>query len=224
MGEERGERGCVGGAHGGQEEGVVFEGLAVVVDEIERREGSEAEPVDEERLHFFGGVGEGGDGVVVGGDGREEVFGEDGGGGCGDEEVGCAEAEACGGEVGCSHAGRVGDGCVDVFADGGEGLGLAAEPNGVGWLAEVLDGEAEANGCGGLLEFGLADELEELCAVAEEGRCGGGGVPEDVAEAAESGEVCGDGVPVGYVGLGGRCSDALEALAGLGDVAGVECG
>ncbi len=170
------------------------------------------------------GVGEGGEGVVVAGDDGEEVVGDDGGGGFGDEEAGGAEAEGAGGEVGCGDAGGVGYGDVDVFADGDEGLGLAEEPCGAGWVADVFDGEAEADGRGGLIELGLADGLEELCAVAEEGGGGGGGVPEDVAEAAEGGDLGGDGVPVGNEGLRGRGADAFETLAGLGDLAGVEGG
>jgi hypothetical protein len=89
----------------------------------------------------------------------------------------------------------------------------------------------QADGGEGLAEAHGADGLEELCAVAEEERRSGDGVPEDVAEAAQGG-VEGDGglvgvgaagergiadlVPVGVDGLGGGCANALEARGASG--------
>ena len=158
---ERGSEGCgFGGAHGTDEECVVLEGLAGVVDERERGERLRAEPVGEERLDQRGGGGVGGEGVVVIGDGGDEggVGGRSGlaGGAVGDEEAGRAEAEGLGVEEGGGDAGRFGRGQVGVVADGGERLAQAAEEGGVGRVARVLDGETEADGCGGLAEAGAA--------------------------------------------------------------------
>ena len=103
----------------------------------------------------------------------------------GDEEAGRAEAERLGIEEGGGDAGRLGDGQVGVVADGGELLAAAAEEGGVGRVADVLDGEAEAEGGGGFAQAGAADGLEELGSVAEEDGRGGDGIPEHVAEAAQ---------------------------------------
>ena len=224
---ERGGEGCGPvGAHGTDEECVVLEGLAGVVEDGEGGERLRAEPVGEEGLDQGGGGGVGGKRVVVVGDGGDEggVGGRSGlaGGAVGDEEAGRAEAERLRVEGGGGDTGRFGRGQVGVVADGGERLAEAAEEGGVGRVARVLDGETEADGCGGLTEAGVAHGLEETRAVAEEDGRRGGGKPEDVAESAQGGERGRDGVPVGGEGLVAGRADAREALGGGRDCAGVE--
>jgi hypothetical protein len=203
---ERGGEGCgLDGAHGEDEESVVLKGLAGVVEDGEGCERLGAEPVGEERLDEGGGGGVGGKGVVVVGDGGDEV-GVGGGSGLaggpvGDEEAGRAEAERLRIEESGGDAGRLGLGQVGVVADGGERLAEAAEEGCIGRIAGVLDGEAEADGCGGVAQAGEADGLEELGPVAEEDGRRGGGNPEDVAESAQGGERGRDGVPVRLEGL-----------------------
>ena len=172
VGEGVGERGCersgVGGGCGpgqiGDQQGVVFEGLAGAVEDGESGEGVRAEPIGEEGLDQGGGRVIGGERLVVGGNGGEEAgvgLGADVGGGvAGDEEAGHAEADGLGIEGGGGDAGGFGDGEVGVVADGEELLALAAEEGGVGWLADVLNGEAEADGGGGLAQADAADGLE----------------------------------------------------------------
>jgi len=210
--------------HGGDEEGVVFEGLAGVVDDLESGEGGEAEPILNEGLHGGGGCGVGRESVVMIGYGVDEVGGGGGGGAVGDEEVEGAEAKGGGDEVRGRDAGAGGYGGVGIFGEEGEGLAASVEEGSVGWIAGVFDGEAEVDGGGGLLEFSLADGGEQFVGVAEEDGRGGGGIPEDIAEAAEEGSGGRDLVPVGGGGLGGGGSDALEALGGLGNGAGVDGG
>ena len=57
----------------------------------------------------------------------------------------------------------------------------------MGGSPQVVNGEAQANGRGGLGEANLAGQGEQLVAVAEDGGGCGDGVPEDIAEAAERG-------------------------------------
>jgi hypothetical protein len=75
-----------------------------------------------------------------------------------------------------------------------------------------LDGEAEAEMGAGEAELVLADFVEEAGAVAEDDGDAGDGIPDDVAEAAQAGEVDADLVPIGVEGdvVGG--SDGEEAL------------
>ena len=255
-----GRGGCERG-DGSDEQWAVFKGLAGVVEDGEGGERVFAQPKLEERRDALGGGGEAGeDAGVGGGDGEHGsaagggcavgVGGGSGGGAGGglrewrdegfresdDEEIGLADAEGLGGEVGCCDAGAGSDGSGRVVGVRDEGLAAAAEVDGDGGLAFVLDGNAEVDACGPLCEARDGDGLEELCAVAEEERRCGDGVPEDVAEAAEGGGesagggvvgtavggTCADGVPIGVEGFGGRCADALEARGVRGDGAGVE--
>jgi hypothetical protein len=103
-----------------------------------------------------------------------------------DEEAGLAEAEGLGGKVGGGDAGSGACGCGGVIGVSVEGLAVAAEVGGDGRDAVVLDGKTQVDDGGALGEALLADGLEEFGSVAEEELRGGDGVPEDVAEAAES--------------------------------------
>ena len=156
------------------------------------------------------------------GDGGDELVGRGSGGAVGKEEAGDAEAERLRRKVGGGDGGGVGYRGVGVFDDGEERLATPIEIGVLGCVAGVLDGEAEADGGGGLLEFGAACGLEELGAVAEEERGGGGRIPENVAESAEGGGVGGDGVPVGVGGLARGSVDDIEAARGEFDGAGVD--
>ena len=75
---------------------------------------------------------------------------------------------------------------------------------------------------GGFGKSRLSDGVEKLSALAEEKLWCGDGVPEHVAEAAESGGVFCDSVPVGERSFGGVSADAFEARGVLEDCAGVE--
>ena len=61
-----------------------------------------------------------------------------------------------------------GYGQVGVVAERGEVFAAAAEEGRVGWIADVLDCEPQADGRGCLAGPGAAHCLEELCAIAEE--------------------------------------------------------
>src|SRR6185312_2703951 len=139
-----------------------------------------------------------------------------------DEEAHHAETERRGSEVGGCETGSAGDGRIGVVADGFEGRAAAAEVGGDGWVALVVDREAEVEGSGGLAEFGLADGFEKLCAVAEKELWRGDGVPENVAEAAESGCVGSDAVPVGFEPVLVGSADAFQTGSVRRDRAGVE--
>ena len=161
-------------------------------------------------------IGDGGD--------QGRISGRSGlaGGTVGDEEAGRAEAEELRIEEGGGDAGRLDRGQVGVVADGGERLAAAAEEGGVGRVARVLDGETEADGCGGVAQAGVAHGLKETRAVAEEDGRRGGGKPEDVAESAQGGEGGRDGVPVGGECLVVGRANAGEAFGRGRDCAGVE--
>ena len=84
-----------------------------------------------------------------------------------------------------------------------------------------LDGEAQAEARARHAKLVLAHLVEDARAVAEDDGNAGGGVPDDVAEAAQAGEVDADRVPVGVEGdVIGR-ADGDEALRRLRDDAGV---
>ena len=199
--------GCgVGGERGG-EEGFVFEWRAGVVEQRDRRGGGGAEPGGEECLDLGGGgrvrLGE----FRIGGDDGEELAGGLDGVLGGEEEAGGAQAEGASGKVGRGDAVRLVDELVVGIGEASEGLGMAVEDCGVGWVAEVLDGEAEVEEGGGKEVTLTGDEVEEAVAFAESRGGGGDGIPEDIAEAAKcgGGDVGGgrDGVPVGLGGAGG---------------------
>src|SRR5580658_8057354 len=98
-----------------------------------------------------------------------------------------------------------------------------AVDEGDGWGDAVgeLDRKAQAEESSGEAELVLADFVEEARAVAEDDGDAGDGVPDDVAEAAEAGEVGGDLVPVRVEGYVVRGADGEEALGAGGDGAGV---
>ncbi len=113
-----------------------------------------------------GGWGERGGGAGGGlGQRRDEGLGN-----FDDEEAGLAEAERLGGEVGGGDAGASGDGRPGIVGVRGERLAAAAEVDGGGRVALVLDGDAELDAGELLGEAQLADGLEEFGAVAEEER------------------------------------------------------
>ena len=127
---------------------------------------------------------------------------------------------------GASATGRLASSLMAI-----KGSTAAAEEDGVGWVADVLDGKAQTDGGGGLAQLGLAYGLKELIAVAEEDGGRGDGIPEHIAEAAQSGAnlkgagiAVGDGVPVFRIGLVGGRADAGEALGRGWNCAGVERG
>jgi hypothetical protein len=121
-----------------------------------------------------------------------------GGGADGDEEAGGFEAEGFAAAVGGGDAGG-GFRVVGRVGDGERGGMAVDEGDGGGGRGE-LDGEAEAEVGAGEAELVLADFVEEAGAVAEDDGDAGDGVPDDVAEAAQAGEVGADAVPVGVEG------------------------
>ena len=73
----------------------------------------------------------------------------------------------------------------------------------------------------GHAELVLAHLVEDARAVAEDDGNAGDGIPDDVAETAQAGEVDADRVPVGVEGGVVRRADGEKALGGLRDGAGV---
>ena len=104
----------------------------------------------------------------------------------------------------------------------GERRGMAVDEGDSGRLAVgKLDGEMQAEVRAGHAQLVLAHLVEEARAVAEDDGNAGDGIPDDVAEAAQAGEVDADAVPVGVEGHVVGRADGDEALGGLGDGAGV---
>ena len=229
MGERVGERldqGCrVDRGHGADQQGVILEWLARMVEDGERGEWLRAEPVGQQGLDLCGC------GVVRGqrvGTARDGGHNTRVGGGPGvvggvgsDEEAGSAEADGLGFEDSRRDARGFGSGQVGIVADGDELTALSAEEGGVRWIAHVFDSNAQADGCGRLAEFGRADRLEQTCAVAQENGRRGDWIPENIAKAAQGGTGVGrvgggqgDRVPVGGERLVGGRANALQALSG----------
>ena len=158
-----------------------------------------AKPAGEQGLERLGGGEVGGSEVRVGG-GAVDLEGAGGGSGDGalsEEEGGRAKAEAGRRKRELEDAGEGGRG-----HGGGSGgnLNLAGEHGDVGGGAGELVGEAEGDG-GVLLAGALAADLgKKADAVAEHGGDRGDGIPDDVAEAAKTGEVRGDAIPGGAGG------------------------
>jgi hypothetical protein len=107
------------------------------------------------------------------------------GGADGDEEAGGFKAEGLDAGVGGGGAGDLG---VGRGGDGERGGMAVDEGDGGGGSVGELDGEAEAEAGAGEAKLVLADLVEEAGAVAEDDGDARGGVPEDVAEAAEAGK------------------------------------
>ncbi len=164
------ERFSVDRADRSDEKGAILVGLGGMIEDGQRGKGLGAEPVCEERLDLGRGGGEGGECVVVIGNGGDEggIAGRTGKGGCGggEEEAGGSEAERTGFKEGGGDSRGLGGGHVWVVADSGELAALATEEGCVGWIADVLDCEAKPDGGRGLAEPGSSDSLKELCAVA----------------------------------------------------------
>src|SRR3954453_18927750 len=70
---------------------------------------------------------------------------------------------------------------------------------------------------GGVACLPVADGYGDAIAFAQAGRFGGDGVPGDIAEAAEGGEVGRDAIPLGGNGDVFRSADAGEPLGSLRD-------
>ena len=95
------------------------------------------------------------------------------------------------------------------------------EGNGGRLAVGKLVGEAETEMRASHAELVLAHLVEDARAVAEDDGNAGDGIPDDVAEAAQAGEVDADGVPIGVEGGVAGGADGEEALGGLRDGAGV---
>lgn len=228
--EERGSEGFGGELRVelGDEKGGVFEGLAGVVEEEDWGGGVGGEAGGEERLEEGGCFAVGLDCLRVGGDdGEELVRGGDGALG-GEEEVGDAEADGVAGDFGRGEAVSFAYNFSVGVRSCREGVEGSVDDGGVRWVADVLDGQPQAESGGYVPGAVGGGEGEELVAVAEDGGGGGDGVPEHVAEAAQgSGGGIGrggDAVPVASGGFGGWCAEEFEAGGRLKDHAGVDGG
>ena len=138
----------------------------------------------------------------------------------GDKEAGSFEAEGRAVKAGCGDAG---DFSAAAFGlSDGERRGMAIDKGDGGRVAvRKLDGEAQAEARAGHAQLVLAHLVEDARAIAEDDGNAGGRIPDDVAEAAQAGEVDADGVPIGMEGDVAGGSDDEEALRRLRDRAGV---
>ena len=117
----------------------------------------------------------------------------------GDKEAGSFKAEGRAVEAGCGDAGDFSAAALGL--SDGERRGMAVDEGDGGRVAvRKLDGEAQAEARAGHAQLVLAHLVEDARAVAEDDGNAGGRVPDDVAEAAQAGEVDADRVPIGVEG------------------------
>ncbi len=210
-------------ANGGDEEGAGFEGRVVGIGEIEDgelRARRLAEPALKERRNERSGGGPTLDGRFVRGEDVERGVGSRARSADGKEEAGSFKAKSRLVEAGGSDAGDLRAGGLRLRER--DRHAMAVDKGDGGRLAVgEFTGELKAEACSRHAKLVLTHFVKDAGTIAEDDRHAGNGIPDDVAEASEAGEVDADCVPVSMEGdISGR-ADVGEALRGLGDDAGV---